>query len=228
MPPGYPPGYGAPPEHPAVFRQQIDGLQRELRALKGDLDQVLEERSAMNRALQKPKFIEDIPGPRQPYTYVVKVPFTAGDTTSVSRGVTIAADGPFVCTAMRAFWRITTTGQALTGRWNPVSTLPYRIHSAATGPPAGQAEFSFRITTGGSGRFWQSDWLPGPIFDGMGMGRPDYQGIAGWVERTNTLTVEANPEFAIPASSTGDVWIYFEGYQVLIPISLSEQFGWTV
>jgi hypothetical protein len=235
--------------HPAELRQHLANLQSRLATLESsnaqgqyslgqvqnDVSQIVERREEEKSVLQKPRFIEDIPGPRMPYTYAITIPFAAGDTVALTRGVTIAADGPFVCTSIQAFWRPTDT-QAVAppqNTWNPVSTLPYRIFSAATGPPVGQAEFGFKITTGGSGRFWQSDWLAGPILDRIASGRSWYQGISGWVERANTLHVEARPEFAIPAPSpsetyAGDVWIYFHGYQILIPINLAEQFGWTV
>lgn len=211
-------------QYDANMRAAMAALTKQNEGLRADLDQMLRARES----LQKPRFIEDIPGPRAPYTYALHIPFAEGVTTTASASLSIATDGPFICTQIAAFWRITDTDSSLVGRWLPVTQTGFRIHSAAAGPPTGSMEFAFKITTGGSGRAWQSDWLGGPLFDTSTINRPWYQGIAGWIERANTLSVEARPEFAVPTNAGGDVWMYFHGYQILIPINLSEQFGWSI
>jgi len=166
-----------------------------------------------------------------PYTYVASARFTAGDAigTSVVAPVTIAADGPFVCTDIAVFWRPTHASSGFRNEWLPPTRIGWRVNSlAAAAPPTGTMEFSMRFTTGGSGRWWQSDWLPGAMFDRTAGNRPHYVGISGWVERTNTLSSEARAEMAVPQSNTGEVWTFWSGYQILIPINLSEQFGWAV
>lgn len=234
--PGYAaPGYGGfgeapalPPQqqaqiHPAQLRRMLE----EQQALRGEVSELRKAlEGAGQRALQKPRYIEDIPGPRFPYTYRVDVDFVAAATAPQSGSVSIAADGPFVCTEIRAFWRVTADGGTNESEWQGVSRYPYRVQGTTV--PASVGEFSFKITTGGSGRFWQSDWLAGPMLDAGLAARPWYQGIAGWIERANTLIVEVNPDVAIPTSSDGTVHIYFHGYHIIIPQNLSEAFGWSV
>ena len=238
--------------HPADLQQHLNGLYAQIRGLQGqleglsgdnsglgqlknDVEKVIKEQAEAKSLLQTPRFIEDIPGPRMPYTYVIEIPFTALDTVSQTRSVTIAADGPFVTTAMTAFWRPTDAASTFTNQWLPVSRLSTRVFNGqlpallnADADFIQYPEFSFKMTTGGSGRFWQSDWLAGPMFDQMPAARPWYTGISGWIERTNTVSVEARPEVPIPANQTGSIWMYLEGYQILIPINLAEQFGWTI
>ena len=226
------------------LQQQINGLAGQLQqaqgglgglgALKADVDKVISEQEKAKALLQTPRFIEDIPGPRMPYSYVVNVPFTAADTASQTDSVTIAADGPFVVTSITALWRPTGASSAFVNQWLPVTRLPFRVSGVLPATLEADAnflqlpEFSFKLTTGGSGRFWQSDWIGGPLFDQTRSSRPNYTGIAGWIERTNTLSVEVRPEIAIPANNTGEVWVYFQGYQILIPINMAEQFGWSI
>jgi|ETNvirnome_2_300_1030623.scaffolds.fasta_scaffold14082_3 hypothetical protein len=231
-------------QHLGSLQQQINGLNGVIQglqggaagfgALKADVDKVISEQEKAKALLQQPRYIEDIPGPRMPYTYVVNVPFTAADTASQTDSVTIAADGPFVVTSMTAFWRPTDSASAFVNQWLPITRLPFRVGGVVPATLEADVaflqlpEFSLKLTTGGSGRFWQSDWLGGPLFDQTRGDRPWYTGIAGWIERTNTLSVEVRPEIAIPANNTGEVWVYFHGYQILIPINLAEQFGWSI
>lgn len=216
--------------HPATVRRMIDSVAAQANQQAGALLKQIEAlrqdvaAARLKDAERVPRFIEDIPGPRQPYTYVVKIPFTAGDTGQQQNSVTIATDGPFVCTSMSSFYKITDLDHALVGRWLPTTQLPFRIYNAG-GPPAGSVEFSFRILTGGSGRQWASDWLPSPQIRGWGE-NPHYTGVKGWVDRANTLTVEARPEFAISTDGTGEVWFLFDGYQILTPVDLAKILGW--
>jgi hypothetical protein len=214
--------------HPAEVRRMVDSVAQqaaqsnksllvEMEALRQDLETL-----RTTEAVRVPRFIEDIPGPRQPYYYVLQIPFHLGDTAQNQSSVTIATDGPFICTAMSAYYKMTSGQVGTIGAWMPVTTLPFNIYNAA-GPPAGAVEFSFRILTGGSGRQWQSDWLPAPMIHGWA-DSPHYTGVKGWVDRTNTLTVQARPEFAVP--SNGDVWFIFEGYQILTPVDLAKILGW--
>ena len=225
--------------HPAAFRQYVEENNNALKRLNDAVTKLAGDNSALRIELTKaikseaqksPRFVEDIPGPRTPYSYVVTIPFTAAATVIQSRSVTIATDGPFICTDIEAFYRITNAGHALVGIWLPVCTLPFRISLAGAGAggpgvPAGAPEFSFKITTGGSGRQWQSDWLAGPVLKGYQF-QSRKNGIAGWIDRTNTLTVDARPEVALGALADGDVWFYFHGYQILTPQNLTETFGW--
>lgn len=222
--------------HPAVFRQTVDSFNSIIGQQKNAIDRLAADLSAMRmdlnaktqgEAKKTPRFVEDIPGPRTPYSYVVIIPFTAADTVSQARNVTIATDGPFIMRKMEAFYRITNSQHALVGRALPICNLPYLINEASggTGAPAGSVEFSFKITTGGSGRQWSSDWMLGPTMKGY-WDMAAEAGIPAWIDRTNTVTVEARPEYAIPANATGDVWFYLHGYQILTPINLTEFFGW--
>lgn len=53
--------------------------------------------------------LDDIPGVRQPKWYKIEVPFEYGEKQEQSGQVQISASGPFVCTQMQSYFRITDT-----------------------------------------------------------------------------------------------------------------------
>lgn len=75
--------------------------------------------------------LQDIPGLRVPKWYTVEVPFTFGDKQSRFNSTQISATGPFVCTQMQAYYRITDTTDS---HYTPdTDTLPpdYPVSTAA-------------------------------------------------------------------------------------------------
>jgi hypothetical protein len=53
--------------------------------------------------------LEDLPGTREPKWYRVSVPFDYGDTQERFSQVQISATGPFVCTQLQAYYKVTDT-----------------------------------------------------------------------------------------------------------------------
>lgn len=75
-------------------------------AVLADLQQRLNQSSRWNRSV---KDLEDVPGLKTPKWYMVEIPFAYGESRSKSGEVLISAEGPFVCTQVQTYFRITDT-----------------------------------------------------------------------------------------------------------------------
>lgn len=75
-------------------------------AVLEDLQHRLQQSEEWNRSV---KGIQDIPGLRNPKWYAVEIPFEYGDSVPKSGEVLISAEGPFVCTQVQAYFKITDT-----------------------------------------------------------------------------------------------------------------------
>jgi len=199
--------------------------------------QVASQGSFFKEAPIRPKWLEDIHGPRTPRIYTVEVPFTDGDTAKTQNSAEIAPDGPFIITDWQAFWRVTDTDDAAfsgtgtsamwIGRHLPISAHQSILNQAGAVAPGTMMgtnlidfpEISLEIEVAGSGRFWTNQKVPGAAFQGVN-GNPGYVGIHGWVERTDRLVVHGTPERAAPHD--GRLVVVFNGYQILAPISIAE------
>ena len=107
--------------------QEIARLLSEVKELKGELRDIQERRQALELSNKKTlnkiydrvdtldswaSFVhdlEDLPGTREPKWYRVSIPFDFGDTQERFSQVQISATGPFVCTQMQAYYKVTDT-----------------------------------------------------------------------------------------------------------------------
>jgi len=227
---------------------QLRQLQGNISQLQGALANVHQENQILRQQVAgmggffkeapvRPKWLEDIHGPRTPRLYSVEVPFSEDDTGKTQQSTEIAPDGPFIITDWQAFWRVTDTDDAAfsgtgtsamwIGRHLPISAHQMVANDAGAIAPATLMgtnlidfpEISLEIEVAGSGRFWTNQKIPGAAFHGVN-GNSGYTGIHGWVERTDRLVVHATPERAAPHD--GRVVVVFNGYQILAPISIAE------
>ena len=89
--------------------------------------------------------LEDLPGTREPKWYRVSVPFDYGDSQERFSQVQISATGPFVCTQMQAYYKITDT--------DPTHYAPERDASRRTIYPIIQRYTGVGRTLSGSSFF---------------------------------------------------------------------------
>jgi hypothetical protein len=88
------------------LKKQRDGiLLKESQALSKIEDRFDDLDSWVNVA----KTLQDVPGLRSPKWYKVEIPFTFGDKQSKFSSVQVSATGPFICTQLQAYYRITDT-----------------------------------------------------------------------------------------------------------------------
>lgn len=90
----------------ANLRKSIKSDKRLSMAVLDDLQQRLTQSSNWNRSV---KDLEDLPGLKIPKWYMVEIPFDYGDTAAKTGEVIISAEGPFVCTQVQTYYRITDT-----------------------------------------------------------------------------------------------------------------------
>lgn len=90
----------------ANLRKSIKSDTRMSTAVLEDLQERLKRSSSWNRSV---KDLEDLPGLKVPKWYMVEIPFDYGDTSSKTGEVIISAEGPFVCTQIQTYYRITDT-----------------------------------------------------------------------------------------------------------------------
>lgn len=104
----------------AKILSELEGLQAEISDLRAQRDATLvKESAALSRIEDKfddfdnwatvLRTLDDVPGLRVPKWYKVEIPFEFGDKQSKFESTQISATGPFVCTQMQAYYRITDT-----------------------------------------------------------------------------------------------------------------------
>lgn len=99
---------------------ELDELKKEVSSLKKQRDGILlKESQALSKIEDRfddldswvnvAKTLQDIPGLHSPKWYKVEIPFTFGDKQSKFSSVQVSATGPFICTQLQAYYRITDT-----------------------------------------------------------------------------------------------------------------------
>lgn len=184
-------------------------------------------------AITRPRTIAEIPGPRSWRMYVVRIPFTYGETGMQQATVEISTDGPFVLTDTSVAYQVNDTTNApaiLQKRVLPCTTYwpnVYQIGATTAtnlATAAGQyvPELFFQVRVDGSGRYWTNNPVPAATF--CSWGTPKFSGIETWVESKNRLIIEATPQYAMPLA--GECIVTFSGYQILGNISIAEILGY--
>lgn len=162
-----------------------------------------------------PRFIEDIPGKRAPFTYCAQAAISTTERTPLA--FQVSEDGPFVAVYITAHWR--PTAGTFVGRWRPISSdTPVNADGLATDC----VDFEYEIMQGGSDRLWQGSSQGSvlrasrDLFSDGGDGRPHYLGIAGFFERNENAIV--NVAMLRTPDHAGLLKFEFHGYKIITPI----------
>jgi hypothetical protein len=102
------------------LKSKVDFLKKELSSLVDqNKDVELQTQKRLNKLFDRVdgldswstfiQGIDDIPGVRQPKWYKIEVPFEYEENQELSSQVQISASGPFVCTQMQSYYKITDT-----------------------------------------------------------------------------------------------------------------------
>lgn len=223
--------FGAPPnEFAAILRHQlgmVDRLTKLNQALmeqaardREEFKRVLERQAAIERRVPEAKYIEDIPGRREPFCYSMDITIPADSTVVQPGSVVITQDGPFVATGLFAAYRITDANAtaAQRGKWRPVSSADpaFGISPTFVDPAVLQPiDFEIELTDGSSQRNLQNI----PISSHMiARGREFWWNFdIGWfLERSSTITARVTPLHNMDFE--GILKVSFPGYKVLQPI----------
>jgi hypothetical protein len=207
------------------LQQRLDDMGQYTKELEGKLSF---DREQPTRIMN----IDNVPGPRVPQWYVVRVPFSYNVTTQAYQSVEIDPSGPFICTQMQAYYRVTDTDASrddFLAQTLPISAYPLILQQGGGVSPATlqtnlaqQPEFDIQIEIAGSGRFWTGpSAVPGAAF--YGFNQPLYTGIFGWIDMSDRVKVYAIPTKAVPVA--GEVIFVMHGFQILRPMRLAELLG---
>lgn len=186
-----------------------------------------------------PRYIEDIPGKRVPYTWVITATYDSAisNGTVKSGSATMSQDGPFIATAYKAFWQVTTATSGedadILNVFLPPGRMPWLIRAVTAAPvvPRDAIDFLINLQISGGDRLWQNTDVPAISF--YDTQRPYYLGIPGVIERNETLTVQTTAQVTTTAanapdsSARGKFWFIVDGYKILRPIDYVESQGWT-
>ena len=196
---------------------KIDACMRELAALKA----APKPGAGLNPLV--PRFIEDIPGKRVPYSYNINLTIT--NTTQTPGTFTVSQDGPFLATQLLAAWRPTagadSGANAGAGRWRKINSIWALASDGAGGTyrDPDTVDFEWRYSCSGSDRARQNEVLRSSVELFSVHDRPYYLPIADFFERSTTVTVEATM-LRTPLNA-GILKFQFIGYKLLQPIALA-------
>lgn len=211
-------------ERLAALYNQIAGFQSQQVRLQ-------EQLASLSEQARQPsaKYVEDIPGRREPFIYSIDFTFETTNATATpaaqSSTFTVSQDGPFVATGVTAVYRVTSpTTQASFGRWRPVSSADpaFTITELGTAQGVADAPFDFEIeiSDSGSNRNIQNNPIPSHL---LGRGREFWWNFdAGWfLERNSAVRAVVTPLHPIGTASTTTDYLLrvsFPGYKILQPI----------
>lgn len=186
-----------------------------------------------NQSAYRYRDINDVPGIRVPKWYELSIAISAGSTDDASVVQQMESEGPFICKQLQPYFvldnpgtstfpsgtRLSTTKYALTRQQLPTaggSSFTGQQNIGTTTP-----EFSIRIQTRGSGRFWtgRAKITDASVY-GYGLG-PLYMPKPVWVDSADQISVTVTPE--VPAGvglvtqPTGTFKLVMHGFQILNP-----------
>lgn len=231
----YDPRY-APPMGNSDGGNSHDALVRAITSIDARLAKLGDERRPQGLV---PRFVEDIPGKRVPYKWVITVAFDSAITNNSAKtgSATLSEDGPFVITAYNAFWQVTTLTSGedadVQNAFLPPGRMPWLFRAATAAPviPRDAIDFLVSIQLAGGGRLWQNTAFPAiTLYNGE---YPNYVGIPGLVERNETMTLQVTAQVSGTAGNApdsgarGTFWFVMDGYKILRPIDYAEAQGWT-
>jgi hypothetical protein len=164
-----------------------------------------------------PRWIEEIPGKRQPHFEVIEILLDADSAAKKEGTTTVSIDGPFVCTGVALYFQ--KTSGAYANIWGPATAFGARIPT--TGQQHGYAylfdqphcsSFTVEITAHGSERLWQSKPVASALYS------PEAGGAyilpaSHLFKRASTIRLAVTPDVSMPYS--GKVQGIFLGYRIL-------------
>src|SRR3990167_8493044 len=221
-------GYGQLPPDVGQMIANYDRMLREMRGEVTDLQKQIADLIGKEDGKLAPRYIEDIPGKRVPYWWVISISIDSAisDGARWSGAATLSQDGPFVINSTRAFWRVTTQSASadadVSRAFAPVSRYPMLLAAATAAPVIDRdiIDWFFAIQLSGGDRLWQNSDMPGAVFATQG-NRPEYFGMPGWVERNDTMTIQATASISSTAANApdtscrGTLYIVHSGYKIL-------------
>ena len=241
----YVPGQVTQADFITVLRQWHAQVQEQARLnaqVAAELKALLEEtRKATQQQVKEgaiPRFIEDIPGKRVPYTWVITVDYDSAisNGTVKSGSATLSQDGPFVAATYKCFWQVTTITSGADADIQRVFLPPGRMpwfmtaNTVTLAPPRDQIDLLLTLQLSGGDRLWQNRSIPAISF--YDTHRPYYLPMPGLIERNETLTIECTAQVSDTAGSApdsgarGTVFFVVDGYKILRPLDYAESQGW--
>ena len=233
-------GMGQMPEDPnTALLRALHGVQAQSAATAQLIQKFLEEGAEKGKPQGVvPRFVEDIPGKRVPYHWVIPVNFdeAISNNSHKTGSATLSEDGPFVVTEYACFWQVTTQSSGADADVSRAFLPPGRgpiIMRAATAVPVIDRDiidFTVTLQLSGGDRLWQNTAFPAVcIYDGMSR---SYVGLPGLIERNETLSVTATAVTSSTAANApdsacrGTFWWICRGYKILRPIDYADSQGW--
>ena len=211
------------PQQEAEIIQSCRTAHAEIRGLKGAIGALQQARAAASSLTPLvPRFIEDIPGKRVPYTYGINIAIT--NTAQTPGVITISSDGSFLATGLIAAWRPTAFAAGppvnTIGRWRPISSVNAVVADGAGTIIAlpDSVDFTWNYMEAGSDRNRQNiDRSSVELFSNQD--RPCYLPIADFFERNTAVTV--NITMLRTPTNAGVLYFGFCGYKLLTPIAFA-------
>jgi len=191
---------------------------RQSQQKQAKMEQSLNEMFSLLKSMgTAPKWIEDIPGKRSPYFAPIDITLAASSTSRVSGTHNVSTDGPFVCTAVAAFFQ--RTNGAYSGVWGPATAYDGRINTASQQhgycfifDQPHIASFDIEIIDRGGDRNWQNSAIASAVF------APQAGGFyilpaAHLFGRNSVIEVYVTPGVSI--AQTAKVQIILAGYKIV-------------
>ncbi len=145
--------------------------------------------------------VEDAGGRKMPFHGVLSLPMAFGSLRQVERVLPVTQIGPFVITALAAYWL------GSDGRFRPVSSI---VDNEQNPPVVDGLDFVFQIRTAGSGLNWQREPVPSSgLFSSYD--RPRYLAAPEWLKPSDSVIFTATP--IRRPDSTGLLKVVFCGHK---------------
>lgn len=176
-----------------------------------------EIKNLLQKQADAPRWIEDIPGRRVPYTGVIDLTIAANSTSRVEGVLTLSTDGPFVCTGVAMYFQ--RTAGSYDGCWGPATTFDARMAAANAGdgfenifdqPHIGS--FDVELSEAGSDRNWQNSAFASALFSPQS-GGVYVLPVANVFGRSSVVSAKVTPSVA--QTVAGKVQVLLLGYKIV-------------
>jgi len=164
-----------------------------------------------------PRWVEEIPGKRQPHFEVIDITFASNSVAKREGTTTVSIDGPFVCTGVAIYFA--KTSGAYANIWGPATAFGARISQVGQQHGFGNifdqphcSSFTVEITAHGSERLWQSRPVASALYSPEAGGA--YMLPASHMfKRASTIRLALTPDVSMPYTSKAQG--VFLGYRIL-------------
>lgn len=176
-----------------------------------------EIKALLQKQADAPRWIEDIPGRRVPFTGVIELTIAANSTSRVEGVLTLSTDGPFVCTGIAMFFQRTTGSYS--GEWGPATTFDARIAAANAQfgfdtlyDQVNIGSFDVELSEAGSDRNWQNASFASALFSPQS-GGVYVLPVANVFGRSSVVSAKVTP--GVVQTVAGKVQILLLGYKIV-------------